>query len=118
MRTVVSLSVLTLAFTGLFGCDSGAPFNSINSVSVRHIGPAGLVDKKLTEEQVAAVTDCLYTSKEVPEAETRRDLLSTTYLIQVADSAGDRSFELYTKDNIKGNKGKYYYNACIFELVK
>ncbi len=61
---------------------------------------------------------CLKTTTEISEGQTMRELLTTTYLLEISDNRGDRSFELYTRHNMKGNKGKYYVNKCAYDLIQ
>ena len=79
---------------------------------------------RVTDSALCRITDALSsrittmnTSSQIDEDEGK-ELLQSTYLIQVKDSAGERSFELYTASNLKGNKGKYYSNDCIYALVQ
>ena len=115
-----SLAILTLAAGGLAGlmaCDSGPTFNGIQQVKVRHIGTGGLVEKTLTQDEEKRLKKCLYNTREISESQALRDLLQTTYLLEISDSKGDRSFELYTMENLKGNKGKYYNNRCVYAII-
>jgi predicted ATPase len=118
MRTLFPLLAVPAMLLGATACTSKATFQGISSVKVRHIGEGGLKDKVFKEAAMEELIACLYTTTEVTEEETKRELLQTTYLIEISDNLGDRSFELYTDENIKGNKGKYYVNTCIHELIK
>ncbi len=118
MRAPMMLFLLAGSLLTLGACAKEGPFNKIRSVKVRHIGSNGLQDKVFTDEEMRQLVQCLYTSREVEEAQTLRELLQTTYLIEVSDALGDRSFELYTAENLKGNKGKYYVNTCIHKIIE
>lgn len=114
---VAGLIVGTLALTG---CMSGPVFNGITKVQVRHIGSSeGLTETEFDAKTQKKLIECLANgTREVTEVETARELLQTTYLLVITDRAGDRNFELYTARNLKGNKGKYYANTCIFPIIR
>ena len=111
-----ALSLLSLV-VGLFGCAENPVFNKIREVEVRQIGPEGLVEKTFEGPEADRIRQCLYKSKEI-DGDEGKQLLQSTYLLQVKDNYGERSFELYTESNMKGNKGKYYTNDCIYGLVR
>lgn len=113
----LSFVALLAVFTVQFGCGNDEVFNGINSVKVQQIGPNGLEQKFFEGPEEVKLKNCLNTSSEIDEDEGK-ELLQSTYLIQVKDSSGERSFELYTASNLKGNKGKYYKNDCIYALVR
>lgn len=118
MRALSSILVLSGALVALTACAPSGPFDGIRSVQVRHIGSGGLQDKKFPPNEMQKLVNCLYQTVEVAEEQTDRELLQTTFLVVVSDKLGDRSFELYTERNLKGNKGKYYTNTCIHSLIK
>lgn len=119
MRLTATLTLLSALFATLVACGSGPVFNGISTVKVRHIGmSAGLSETKLDAKKQAELINCLYNTTEVEEADTLRELLQTTYLLEISDGQGDRSFELYTQQNLKGNKGKYYVNTCVYPLIR
>ena len=104
---------------GLGGClPTGPTFNNITGITVQKVTADGLVNDELTDTKLQQTAQCLYQTQEVAEAGTEDMLLQETYLIQVKDNAGIRSFELYTRSNLKGNKGRYYTNRCIHKLVE
>lgn len=117
MRVLSTISLLAAGLAVLTACGEPPPFAGITSVKVRHIGESGLKETVFEGKKQQAIQACLYSSVEVPEEATLRDLLQTTYLIEVSDSNGDRSFELYTQKNLKGNKGRYYVNDCIYKMI-
>ena len=114
---LLSFAALLVGHVALVGCGSDQVFTSINSVKVQRIGPNGLEEKFFEGQDAVKLKNCLYKSAEIPEDEGK-ELLQATFLIQVKDNAGERSFELYTASNLKGNKGKYYSNDCIYALVQ
>ena len=116
MRELIALVGLTGALFVLPACQDGAVFDRISSVRVRHIGPKGLMNKKLSEDKQRQLVNCLYTSKEIQE-DKDQPLLQTTYLLEINDHFGDRSFELYTRQNLKGNRGRYYLNTCVYPII-
>lgn len=117
MRSSVAIATVTLLLGSTLGCGDQKTFNGINSVQVRKISAEGLEEMYYEGEELKRLTNCLYKSKEIPEDQGKQ-LLQSTYLIQVKDRNGERSFELYTESNMKGNKGKYYMNDCIYGLVR
>ena len=118
MRVLTSISMLAGALLLSTACSPGAPFTNIKTVTVRHIGKGGLQSKIFSPPKMQELVQCLYTTTEITEEQTKEELLQTTYLIEVTDNLGDRSFELYTTENLKGNKGKYYVNHCIHKLIQ
>lgn len=118
MRVLIPLFAASGLLLGATACSNAAPFNGISSVTVRHIGEGGLKNKEFTAAEMQQLVGCLYTTVEIEEAMTKQELLQTTYLIEISDGLGDRSFELYTDENMKGNKGKYYVNRCMHDLIK
>lgn len=118
MRALIVTSLLASGLTLTVGCKSDVTFQGIENVKVRHIGPNGLTEKEFTDREKEELKKCLYTSRQVQEKETLRELLPTTYLIEVSDNLGDRSFELYTAKNLTGNKGQYFVNDCIHGLIQ
>ncbi|MEZ4321285.1 MAG: hypothetical protein R3F61_27665 [Myxococcota bacterium] len=117
MRTLAAFASLTLVMGALTACESGPVFNRVTSVKVRHIGTSGLTETYLAPQQEKQMIKCLNETREIQENQALRDLLQTTYLLEIDDARGDRSFELYTTQNLKGNKGKYYVNRCVYRLI-
>lgn len=117
MRASYPIIAVSLLLGSLLGCGEQKAFNGITSVQVRQIGSEGLQEQYYEGEELNRLTACLYKSEEIPKDEGKQ-LLQSTYLIQVKDKNGERSFELYTESNMKGNKGKYYKNTCIYGLVR
>ena len=112
------MTLITTILMLLAGCDAGAPFTEIQQISIRHIGANGLVKRDLDSDELARAQTCLVTQTRLIEPEAAlTELLPTTYLIEVKDKGGIRSFELYTQENLKGNKGRYYQNGCIFSFA-
>lgn len=118
MRIVVTLTALAIGLSSLTACGGGPVFARINEVKVRHIGPSGLTETTLEQAEHQAMVKCLKQTKEIDEGQAKRDLLQTTYLLEISDNRGDRSFELYTRHNMKGNKGKYYVNKCAYDIIQ
>ncbi len=108
--------VVLVAF--LAGCTGGGPaFKDVTKVSVRHIASRGLTERDFSARELDSVSKCLYQTETIDASEAQQELLPTTYLVEVTDKGGMRSFELYTKTNLKGNKGQYYRNNCIHGLI-
>jgi hypothetical protein len=120
MRVTATLLVLSALLGSLSACgfQAGPVFRNIQNVKIRHIGPSGLTDTELDALKQKEMIKCLYQTTEVEEEETLRDLLQTTFLLVISDAAGDRNFELYTQQNLKGNKGKYYVNRCVHPIIR
>lgn len=114
----VSRPVLVATMAFLVGCSGGGPtFKEVTKVSVRHIASRGLTERDFSARELDSVSKCLYKTETIDASEAEQALLPTTYLIEVTDKGGMRSFELYTKTNLKGNKGQYYQNSCIHGLI-
>jgi hypothetical protein len=108
-----------LALVGCIGCFGSAPvFLGISEISLVQQGSRGTEKKLLEGDALAEATDCLMSSQEIPQSQLSSELLPEIILLSVKDRLGDRMFELTTNENFSGNKGKYYYNACIYRIVK
>ncbi|MEZ4238316.1 MAG: hypothetical protein R3F59_19620 [Myxococcota bacterium] len=107
-----------LAFALWTGCTSAPVFNQITDVTVQTQGPGGIARQALEGEKLERATRCLYRTEEIRNEESKKDPLQEILLIQVKDRYADRVFEFYTDENMKGNKGKYYRNGCIFQIIK
>ena len=118
MRIPLLLSLVP-AFGLMLGCSANEAFSGIQSVKIRHNGSRGLETATMTSRQHDQLVQCLYQTMPLEDDSTAElELLPSTYLVQVKDNKGDRLFELYTKSNLKGNRGKYYQNLCLHPLVK
>ena len=103
----------------LLGCQEGPLFTNIQAVEVQVVSANGLKRTELEQTGLNRVAGCLYNTSEVKQNATeKRQLLQTTYLMIVRDNTGTRNFEMITDYHMKGNKGRYYENACVHELVK
>jgi hypothetical protein len=104
----------------LLGCGEEAPlFNGIYSVTVQKVGSRGLQKRVLGEQELPSVAECLAGgTTEIAAEAVLTDLLPSTYLIEISDASGARSFELYTQQNLKGNHGKYYANGCLLPQIQ
>lgn len=96
---------------------SGPVFSGISAVKVRHMSTGGLSSTDLTGADLKAAVQCLGGTTEIAANDADELLLTTTYLLVIRDRMGDRNFELYTENNLKGNKNKYYANPCIHKIV-
>lgn len=110
--------LLTLGLL-LTGCQQGPTFLNIESVKVQRVGSDGLHGVELSITEQRKLVECLYGTREVNPANAEDEiLLQDVYLVEIKDKAGIRSFELYTANHLKGNKGKYYRNGCLYPLIK
>lgn len=115
MRMVVA-SLGLLLFTA---CDAGPAFAEIESIKVTRVGSDGLHNVELSSTNERRAVECLYDTREVAAGDAEGQiLLQDVYLVEIKDSAGIRSFELYTGKHLKGNKGKYYRSTCIYDIIK
>ena len=106
--------ILSSILLMVLGCVDGPPFTEIQDISIRHIGANGLVKRDLDAAELTRAQACLISNtQEIDPDNALQELLPTTYLIEVTEKTEIRSFELYTKVNLKGNKGRYYHNSCI-----
>ncbi len=110
--------VLATALSLLTGCGESATYQGISGVTIHHQTSGGTSKQELSGDDLAEAMACLYTTRAIEQEEASSDLLATIYLIEVKDRLGDRMFELYTNRNLKGNKGKYYENRCIYKFIK
>lgn len=112
------MTLLTTALMLLIGCAQGPTFDGIRAVTIHHQTAGGTSKQVLTAEKLDQASKCLYTTQEIGQEQAGGDLLQTIYLVEVQDRRGDRMFELFSMSNMKGNKGKYYDNRCIYKLIK
>lgn len=113
--------VPAIAILLLTACASSGPlFVNVETITIQQISPDGLTKRDINHGKALKETsDCLYSSVQVTEEHSRgRRLLQTTFLIDVKDAYGIRSFELFTDQHLKGNKGNYYHNACLYKLIQ
>lgn len=112
MTPVISLFALFL------GCQAAPTFQGISGVTIQAVSVNGLKRTTLEQTGLREAINCLYATTDVEAgASASRLLLDVTYLIQVEDNYGNRNFELYTDRHMKGNKGHYYENLCIHEII-
>jgi len=100
------------------GCTSAPVFNGIAEVIVHKQTAAGTHKEKLEGDRLARARSCLYSTVEVRAAESKQELLQEILILQVKDRVGDRMFELFTAENLKGNKGQYFKNTCIYKIIR
>jgi len=105
----------------LTACATAGPtFMNVEEITVQQISPDGLKKFQITKKKdLKEAAGCLYTTATVTEEHSQsRNLLQTTFLIDVKDTSGIRSFELFTDQHLKGNKGNYYHNTCIYKIIQ
>lgn len=108
---------LSAFFTLLLGCGEAPTYQGISSVTIHKQTSQGTSRKTLDGKDFDQVAQCLYATEVVPQPENLDDLLGSIIILEVNDRMGDRMFELYSQRHMKGNKGKYYHNTCIYGLV-
>ena len=102
----------------LASCWAGAVFSSIESTKVHYLSTQGLVERKMTLSRQRDVITCLTGQTfRILEEQREEELLPTSYLIEVVERSGSRSFELLSRNNLADKSG-YYENRCIYELVR
>jgi hypothetical protein len=99
------------------GCSDPPIFSQIEGITVISQTPGGTSNLVLEGEPLLKATDCLYRTEEIEQAESKTELLQEILLLEVKDRLGDRMFEMYTDENLKGNK-KYFRNRCIFKTIR
>lgn len=112
------MTLLTTALMLMLGCSQAPTFQGIRGVTIHHQTAGGTSKQVLGADDLHTAIQCLYTTTEIDQAESDDQLLQTIYLVEVSDRLGDRMFELYSMQNMKGNKGKYYQNRCIYKIIK
>jgi hypothetical protein len=115
VATAFSLGLLPALWTG---CTSPPVFTQITEVVVKTQGPGGTSSEPLTGERLDRARHCLYATEEIKKEDSKKEPLQEILLLQVKDRFADRVFEFYTNENLKGNKGKYYRNRCMFGIIK
>jgi hypothetical protein len=118
LRTEVCLMVAWLLGSALTACVSPPVFNGIEEVIVHKQTAAGTHKEKLEGEKFQKASNCLYSTTEVTAADSKQELLQEILILQVKDRLGDRMFELYTDENLKGNKGQYFRNSCVYKIIR
>jgi len=112
------MSTLFVALTLLFGCTEAPVYQNITGVTIHTQTAAGTSRKALEGKKLKAAVNCLYSTQNIQESEASDELLGSIYILEVKDQFGDRMFELYTNENLKGNKGRFYRNSCIYGVLE
>lgn len=112
------MSTLFVALTLLFGCTEAPVYQNITGVTIHTQDSAGTSRKSLEGKQLKAAVACLYDTQNIEPEQASEQLLGSIYIIEVKDQFGDRMFELFTNENLKGNKGRYYQNKCIYGVLE
>ncbi len=112
------MSVLFVALTMLLGCTEAPVYQDITGVTIHTQTAAGTARKPLEGKKLQEAVRCLYSTTNIEESQASEDLLGSIYILEVKDKFGDRMFELYTDRNLKGNKGRYYENTCIYSVLE
>lgn len=99
------------------GASEGPLFTDIATVNITKISSAGTQLRTLTGAEVGPFAGCLGATTEIAPEQAEEQLLVSTYLIEVTDTTGKHSFELYTSHTLKGNRGKYYTNPCVHDQI-
>ncbi|MEM6927547.1 MAG: hypothetical protein AAF602_11500 [Myxococcota bacterium] len=117
---MVARVFLVLGLSCLVGCEEPPIYSNIRSVTVhQQTGASGTQKTELTGEKLERAVQCLARTVETTEEESKKaDFIQDIVVIQVVDRIGDRMFELFTKEHLKGNKGKYYQNRCIYGIIR
>ncbi len=98
------------------GAGQGPLFSDISNVNITKVSSAGTAIRTLTGGEVGPFAGCLGATSEIPPEQAEQELLVSTYLIEVTDTGGKHSFELYTAHTMKGS-GKYYTNPCVYDQI-
>ena len=110
--------VAWLVAGALSGCVTPPVFNGNAEIIVHKQTTAGTHKEKLEGDKLAKARNCLYSTTEVTAADSKQELLQEILILQVKDRVGDRMFELYTDENLKGNKGQYFKNTCVYRIIR
>ncbi len=98
------------------GTAQGPLFTDISNVNITKVSSAGTALRSLNGGEVGPFAGCLGATSEIAAEQAEQELLVSTYLVEVTDASGKRSFELYTAHTMKGS-GKYYSNPCVYEQI-
>lgn len=102
-----------------FACGfSGPVFQDITEVRVRYQDADGLVERVLTAAQLDKAKRCLDKIARSDAASADAAALPSSWLIEVTDGRGLRSFEMYTEHDLKGRDENFYRSDCMYELVQ
>ena len=56
-------------------------------------------------------------TRRLEKADLEKELLPSTYLIELHNGSGRNSIELISRNNLADNRG-YYFNDCIHALIE
>lgn len=104
----------------LLGC-GGEPsaFEAVTDMTVRQMDPTGglkgfRVDSATRRDMLLCITK----TREITADELEINLLPKPYLIALRSDAGERSYELLSRRNLRDSEGRYYSNDCIYTLIR
>lgn len=110
---------LTTALSMMLGCSVAPVYQDISAVTIHTQTSAGTARRELSGKKLEAAARCLYSTTVTERTdESEEDLLGSIFILEVKDRLGDRMFELYATEYMKGNKGKFYRNDCIYEILQ
>ncbi len=112
------MSGMFFALSLLFGCTEAPVYKNITGVTIHTQTAAGTSRRPVEGKKLTDAARCLYGTENIDESEASDELLGSIYILEVKDQFGDRMFELFTNENLKGNKGRYYRNTCIYGILQ
>jgi len=112
------MSTLFLAWNLLVGCSEAPVYQDITGITMHTQTAAGTARRSLEGRMFQQARACLYRTEGIEASQASEQLLGSIYILEVKDKYGDRMFELYTDQNMKGNKGRYYRNNCIYPILE
>ena len=113
-----SLHALLSGWSMWGGCTQPPVFTSVAEVVIQTQTPGGISREALKGDRLERAKTCLYNTVEIQKDQGKPELLQEILLIQVKDRYADRVFEFVTDENLKGNKGKFYRNTCLYRIIK
>jgi hypothetical protein len=109
-----TMLVIVLSLT----MDEEPVFKNIDDVSVHYLSNKGLTQRSLSSLEKSSIIDCLLSNTQnLDKAELEKELLPSTYLLEVRNGDGSNSLELISRNNLADNRG-YYQNNCIYGLIQ
>jgi len=112
------MSAMFVALTFLLGCAEAPVYQNITGVTIHTQTASGTSRKPVEGKKLVEAARCLYTTENIDQSQASDELLGSIYILEVKDQFGDRMFEMFTSENLKGNKGRYYRNTCIYGVLE
>ena len=93
-------------------------FEKIDTLTIHFLSNRGLTQKPIAPPEQRDMIRCLENNtRRLEKADLEKELLPSTYLIELHNGSGRNSIELISRNNLADNRG-YYFNDCIHALIE